>query len=304
MQPANHKNIRIPVIFGEVLFDCFPDGPAVIGGAPFNVAWHLQAYGLSPLMISSIGEDELGQRVRDAMTGWQMNRQGLQTDSEHPTGSVKIEFIDGEPHYTIVEHRAYDHIDRARLPAIDSASVLYHGTLALRNRPSREALEDLRNRLDAMVLLDVNLRDPWWRKEDVLACTDASDWVKLNEDELQLLGGDDGNDHRSRAQRFLQHHDLAGLVVTLGEKGAFACTAQGGFAEVEPAGLSEVVDTVGAGDAFTSVLILGLSREWPLGLILQRAQDFAARVVAQRGATIHDREVYRDMLRDWSERTT
>ena len=172
--------------------------------------------------------------------------------------------------------------------------------LALRNRPSHEALEDLRKGLDAMVLLDVNLRDPWWCKEDVLACADAADWVKLNEDELKLLGGDDVIDHLSRAQRFLQRHSLAGLVVTLGEKGAFACTAQGGFAEVEPAGLAEVVDTVGAGDAFTSVLILGLSREWPLALTLQRAQDFAARVVSQRGATIHERELYAEVLLGWS----
>jgi fructokinase len=300
MQTLNHENVRVPVVFGEVLFDCFPDGSAVIGGAPFNVAWHLQAFGLTPLVISSVGEDELGERVRDAMCGWHMDTRGLQTDSWHPTGSVNIEIIDGEPHYTIVEQRAYDHIDCARLPAIGLASVLYHGTLALRNRPSREALEELRNGLDAMVLLDVNLRDPWWRKEEVLACADASDWVKLNEDELKLLGGDDATDHRSRAQCFLQTHGLTGLVVTLGKKGAFACTAQGGFAEVEPAGISEVVDTVGAGDAFTSVLILGLSREWPLALTLQRAQGFAARVVAQRGATIHNRELYAEVMLNWS----
>jgi fructokinase len=300
MQSLDHENASIPVIFGEVLFDCFPGEEAVIGGAPFNVAWHLQAFGLSPLMISSIGEDELGERVRDAMSGWQMDTRGLQTDNGHPTGSVKIAIIDGEPHYTIVEHRAYDHIDRARLPAIDAASVLYHGTLALRNRPSRKALEDLRNGLDAMVLLDVNLRDPWWCKKDVLTCVAAADWVKLNEDELKLLGGDNATGHLSRAQRFLQRHDLTGLIVTLGEKGAFACTAQGGFAEVEPAGLSEVVDTVGAGDAFTSVLILGLSREWPLALTLQRAQDFAGRVVSQRGATIHERELYAEVLLGWS----
>ena len=85
------------------------------------------------------------------------------------------------------------------------------------NASSREALEDLRNGLDAMVLLDVNLRDPWWRKEEVLACADAANWVKLNEDELKLLGGDDASDHLSRAQRFLQRHGLAGLVVTLGK---------------------------------------------------------------------------------------
>lgn len=299
MKPAK-QNTNIPVIFGEVLFDCFPDGEAVIGGAPFNVAWHLQAFGLSPLMISRIGEDELGRQVLDTMSGWQMDTRGLQTDSEHPTGSVSIRIIDGEPQYTIVEHCAYDHVDRAQLPTIGSASVLYHGTLAMRNSTSREALGDLRNGLDAMVLLDVNLRDPWWCKEEVLACVDAADWVKLNGDELRVLGDTEVTDHHASAQRFLQRHDLAGLIVTLGENGAFAFTAQGGFAEVEPAGLCEVVDTVGAGDAFTAVLILGLSREWPLALTLQRAQDFAARVVARRGATIHERGLYRDMLRDWS----
>ncbi|MBT8070140.1 MAG: carbohydrate kinase [Xanthomonadales bacterium] len=300
MYDLNSKNTKVPVIFGEVLFDCFPDGSAVIGGAPFNVAWHLQAFGLSPVMVSSVGEDELGKQVRDAMSGWQMDTRGLQTDSAHPTGSVKIEIVGGEPHYTIVEHRAYDYIDGAQLPDIGTASVLYHGTLALRNGRSREALEALRQDLDAMVLLDVNLRDPWWRKEDVLACADAADWIKLNQDELKVLGDADTIDDRSRAQQFLRHHGLAGLVVTLGENGAFACTAQGGFADVGPAAIAEVVDTVGAGDAFTSVLILGLSQQWPLALTLQRAQDFATRVVAQRGATIHERELYKEMLRNWS----
>ena len=35
-------------VFGEVLFDVFPDGKQVLGGAPFNVAWHLQAFGIAP----------------------------------------------------------------------------------------------------------------------------------------------------------------------------------------------------------------------------------------------------------------
>ncbi|MBA1332725.1 carbohydrate kinase, partial [Candidatus Endoriftia persephone str. Guaymas] len=49
-----------PIIFGEVLFDCFEDGSRVLGGAPFNVAWHLQALGAAPLFISRVGDDSLG----------------------------------------------------------------------------------------------------------------------------------------------------------------------------------------------------------------------------------------------------
>ncbi len=130
----------VPLIFGEVLFDCFPDGNSVLGGAPFNVAWHLHAFGQSPLMISRIGDDALGKKVKSAMQDWKMNTTGLQLDPEHPTGSVDIEFDNGEPRYTIVEHRAYDYIDAASLPSSAENSVLYHGSLALRNQNSREAL--------------------------------------------------------------------------------------------------------------------------------------------------------------------
>jgi fructokinase len=288
-----------PVIFGEVLFDCFPDGASVLGGAPFNVAWHLQAFGLAPLMISSVGDDALGADVRDAMRNWQMNTRGLQTDRAHPTGSVAVEIVNDEPRYTIVDQRAYDHIDRARLPSVAAAQLLYHGTLALRNERSREALEYLRGTLDTTILLDVNLRDPWWKREEVLALADASDWVKLNEDELALLGETGAADVHGRARRFLQRHDLSGLVVTLGARGAAAYTAAGETAAVEPDAVQDIVDTVGAGDAFTSVLILGLVRHWPLAATLRRAQEFASRVVVQRGATIHDPAIYWGLMKKW-----
>jgi len=295
----NNDGGHVPVIFGEVLFDCFPDGSKVLGGAPFNVAWHLQAFGLAPLMISSVGDDALGASVREAMQDWQMDTRGLQTDQAHPTGSVNIELIEDEPRYSILEQRAYDYIDPARLPAVGAAQMLYHGTLALRNDRSREALKSLRKTLDTMVLLDVNLRDPWWNRADVLAFADAADWVKLNEDELVQLGEPGAADEYSRAQNFLQKHALAGLVVTLGAKGAIAYTAAGEFAAVAPAAVQEVVDTVGAGDAFTSVLILGFVSGWPLAATLRRAQDFASRVVTQRGATIHQLSLYRELMQDW-----
>jgi fructokinase len=287
-----------PVIFGEVLFDCFPDGNSVLGGAPFNVAWHLQAFGLSPLMITSIGEDELGKKVISAMQGWQMNTAGLQLDPKHPTGSVDIAFDDGEPRYTIVEHRAYDYIDSALLPAANEDSVLYHGSLALRNKNSREALSKLKQHHSGMIFLDVNLRDPWWQKEYVLKLADDADWVKLNEDELSQLGSGVG-DIKSQAGKYIDIHRLKGLVITLGEKGAVALTDDGEYAEVSPSQTLEVVDTVGAGDAFTSVLILGLTNEWPLDQTMKRAQEFASLIVGQQGATVHDQTFYQEKVTEW-----
>jgi fructokinase len=293
-----NKDHAVPVIFGEVLFDCFPDGNSVLGGAPFNVAWHLQAFGMSPLVVSSIGDDELGHKVQSAMQDWGMNVSGLQLDPLHPTGSVDIEFNDGEPQYTIVEHRAYDYIDAGLLPSLPRNRLLYHGSLALRNQASRDALSSLKQHHSDTVFMDVNLRDPWWEKMFVLKLADDADWVKLNEDELIQLGRGTG-DIESQAREFLDTHKLKGLVVTLGAKGAIALTDDGKQAGAAPSRTLEVVDTVGAGDAFTSVLILGIMLQWPLQQTIQRAQQFASLMVGRQGATVHDPGFYRAMIADW-----
>lgn len=294
----NDNNHAVPVIFGEVLFDCFPDGNSVLGGAPFNVAWHLQAFGLKPLVVSSIGDDDLGKQVKSAMHDWRMTTAGLQLDAVHPTGSVDIEFIDTEPRYSIVEHRAYDYIDQASLPTLPENSLLYHGSLALRNKVSRDALSTLKAHRNATVFMDVNLRDPWWEKSFVLNQVAEASWIKLNEDELDKLGGGRG-DIEAQAGDFVELHGLQGLVVTLGDKGAVALTNDGAVARVSPAQTLNVVDTVGAGDAFTSVLITGVLYAWPLDLIMQRAQNFASMIVERQGATVHDRQFYQTMLADW-----
>jgi fructokinase len=291
----NHTAVQI---FGEVLFDCFPDGNSVLGGAPFNVAWHLQAFGLSPMMITRIGDDELGAQVRSAMLDWNMDTGGVQLDAEHPTGSVDIEFENGEPRYTIVEHRAYDYIEADSLPSSAESSLLYHGTLALRNLKSHDALAKLKQHHSGSIFMDVNLRDPWWQKESVLALAADADWVKLNEDELAELGSGKG-DTRSQADEFVTTNELVGLVVTLGAKGAIALTGNGDFSEVSPSQTLQVIDTVGAGDAFTSVLILGLTKGWPLDQTMQRAQEFASLMVAQQGATVQDQNFYQAKISDW-----
>lgn len=77
-------------LFGEVLFDHFPDGKQVLGGAPFNVAWHLQALGQAPLFISRVGTDPEGEQIRRSMDDWGMDLGGLQTDPALPTGRVSV----------------------------------------------------------------------------------------------------------------------------------------------------------------------------------------------------------------------
>jgi len=285
-------------IFGEVLFDHFPDGSRVLGGAPFNVAWHLQAFGQSPRFISRIGDDPAGHEIAALMAAWDMSREAVQTDSEHPTGSVRILIQDGEPHYEIVADCAYDFIDSKLLEEKQTQGILYHGSLAIRNPVSRTALQAAKARHQGKVFVDVNLRPPWWDRETLLPLLHDADWVKLNEAELIALCPDEQG-LEAAIQAFCAQFDLEILVVTRGEQGAVAYDRQQHFVTVKPPASTAVVDTVGAGDAFAALLLLGLSKQWPLTVALERAQAFACALVGRRGATVADRAFYRAFSEQW-----
>ncbi len=292
------NNKHLIQIFGEVLFDHFPDGSRVLGGAPFNVAWHLQAFGLSPRFISRIGDDAEGREIAALMGAWGMSREGLQTDHDHPTGSVRVLIEDGEPHYDIVADSAYDFIDASLLDEQHSQGILYHGSLALRNPIARAALQSLKARHRGKIFVDVNLRPPWWQRDLLVSLLHDAEWVKLNEVELVELCPD-GSDLENTMQAFCAQYDLETLVVTRGEQGAIACDRERHFVSVKPQTNVEVVDTVGAGDAFAAVLLMGLNEQWPLETTLERAQAFASALVGRRGATVSDREFYRAFSRQW-----
>jgi fructokinase len=288
-----------PVVFGEVLFDVFPDGTEVMGGAPFNVAWHLQAFGLRPLFVSRVGDDALGHAIRDAMRQWGMDLARLQTDPVHPTGTVKVSLRKGEPTFEIKADRAYDHIDPDQLPDLPEGSLLYHGSLALREADSRTALTRIKKASNLRAFVDVNLRPPWWEKETVLALVQAATWVKINGDELALLVPE-GGERPEQARLLQERFGLEGVFVTEGAAGAFACAPAADLHRVRPQGGIQVVDAVGAGDAFAAVLILGLARGWPLQQGLDRAQAFASAMVGRQGATVQDPAFYQPFRDDWS----
>jgi len=283
-------------IFGEVLFDHFPDGKRVLGGAPFNVAWHLQAFGMSPSFISRVGNDAEGETVRTAMSDWGMDTCLLQSDIQYPTGKVKVTFNDGEPAYDIVRPCAYDAVEI--LPQETGCGLLYHGSLALREEKSRLALEQLKSSLPKTVFIDVNLRPPWYQLQQVRQMLQTANWVKLNIDELNILYPET-NSGSAMATDFLHKYELDGLVLTHGAEGAELFTSNGEHFRVQPEKNIEVVDTVGAGDAFASIIILGLHHQWTLDITLQRAQLFASKMVGNRGATVKDADFYQFFINLW-----
>ncbi|MDO9160774.1 MAG: carbohydrate kinase [Methylococcaceae bacterium] len=285
-------------IFGEVLFDHFPDGSRVLGGAPFNVAWHLQAFGQAPRFISRIGNDPSGHEVAALMDSWGMNKKALQIDPDHPTGSVQVMIEDGEPSYEIVADCAYDFIDEKLLDTENTDGFLYHGSLAIRNPAAHAALQAIKARHLGKIFIDVNLRSPWWHRDTLLPLLQDAAWLKLNEAELDELCPGHAT-LESAMQACCTQLDLDGLIVTLGAKGAIACEKNQDFVVAKPPASTKVVDTVGAGDAFSAILLLGLSNRWPLDMTLERAQIFASTLVGRRGATIADVGFYREFSEHW-----
>jgi len=282
-------------IFGEVLFDCFPGGERVLGGAPFNVAWHLQALGNQPRFISRVGNDELGKIILNNMRRWGMDDTSVQLDPDHQTGRVDIEVIDNEPHYNITPDCAYDFIDVGQISQPGDCGVLYHGSLGMRHSVAREAFESLAGNRVLSIFLDVNLRAPWWQKDEVHHWLHRARWAKLNHEELKLMGFDTGNlEHDIASLQSL--FDLDQVILTRAEKGAMVRNSKGVIHHVIPNKVKHFVDAVGAGDAFTAIYIHGLVAGWPIPKTLKIAQNFASKVIGLRGATTNDIGFYRDFI--------
>lgn len=293
------------VVFGEVLFDVFPDGSRSLGGAPFNVARHLAGFGTNPRFVSRIGEDDAGREILRRMAGWAMETEGVQRDPEHATGEVRVTLDDGTPSYEIVENRAWDHIDGAAANAVVDAvvpDVMVAGSLVARSEPSRAALFGVLERWSGPLFLDVNLRPPWTDRVPVDALLARATWAKLNEDELAALSAErrGGAALLDAAAAFRDRHRLGAVVITRGAAGA-AIVSGSGASEAPAAPIGDVVDTVGAGDAFSAVALIGLVRGWDATALLRRAARFAGAICGQRGAVPEGSELYARTMKEWQD---
>jgi len=293
------------ILFGEVLVDIFPER-RVLGGAPFNVARHLRAFGLHPLLITRVGQDQLRDELLAAMTRFDMETRGVQSDPSYPTGQVTIRMDQQGHHFDIQAEQAYDFIDaEAACAAALSSSprLVYFGTLAQRSARSRKALDALLHQLNIHKYLDINLREPWFDDATVERSLHYADTVKMNEDELMAISTQfdlSGITPLDRGRSLQHRFGLRGLQVTCGADGAWQLNADGTALHVEGTAAAEsIIDTVGAGDGFAAVCITGQLLGWPPDLIVSRANTFAATICTLRGAIPPDEGFYSPFAKEW-----
>jgi fructokinase len=276
------------VIWGEVLWDLFPDGPQ-LGGAPANVAWHLGQAGGWARLVTRVGDDERGReaiaRLEDVC-----DASLVQIDRERATGVVEVQVVAGEPRYQLVPGRAWEQIactEEAR-EAIGEAGVLVYGTLAQRTPVGlagwRAAIDAARQ--TCLKVCDVNLRctDRGAPQGDeataVLAALEAADIIKVNDRELAVL-----RDWQGWADPLGMLR--AGRRVVAVTHGAAGSTLHGESASIEIASVHARSggDNVGCGDAYLAILVHGMTLGWELARCGRAASRWSAAVAEARGAT-------------------
>jgi fructokinase len=287
---------RQPLVIGEILFDCFPGGERVPGGAPFNVAWNLRGLGLHPRLVSAVGDDGPGHEMLDLLQSWRLDPSGVRIVPRWPTGSVRVWLEDGHPRFEIPFDQAWDHLEPDDRDWADpEPALVYHGSLIWRHETSRATVRRLVRASSAPRFVDINIRQPWFDREWLEELFGETRWIKLSHDELAWI-----SDRACDSRREIEQA-VAGLrqrfgghtwLVTRGENGAGAIDADGEalFATAPPP--APVVDTVGAGDAFSAAAIAGILRGDSLERVLESAVGFAAKACTIRGATTADPRHY------------
>jgi fructokinase len=280
---------RKAVIVGEVLWDVFPDS-ACLGGAPLNFAVHASRLGLQPILLSAVGDDELGDKTVGEIAALGLNTSLLQRSSQWGTGTAIVAVDEkGQPEFRIPRPAAYD--DYRLTPAENrllralEPSWIYYGTLFPSTAEGRTTLRCLLDALpNATRFYDVNLRHGFDSLELVAELLAAANIVKLNETEAEIVGRHFGlpRDTESFCRAGTSRFGWRAVCVTLGEQG---CAVFDGTGFARAAGETiTVVDTVGAGDAFAAAFVHGLSLEWPAREIARFANRVGALVASRAGA--------------------
>lgn len=274
---------------GELLWDMLPSG-AQIGGAPANFSYHAGALGAETRTISRVGDDKLGHELLAQLKALGVNTECVQVDATLPTGTVAVEIdADGQPCFAIRANVAWDHLqaDAAAMNAASSADALCFGTLAQRDPVSRAAIRKLvaASPSSTLRVLDVNLRQQYYSRALIEESLALATVLKVNDLELPRLVTLFSLEGELRAQleQLAERWQLNAIALTRGDRGSVLLT---NHAYSEHPGVTVTVkDTIGAGDAFTAAMTIGLLSGWALDDVNTHANDVAAFVASRSGGT-------------------
>lgn len=278
---------------GEALFDLFPDGAQVLGGAPLNFAVHAHQigsrFGGDAYPVSRLGNDQLGRRARAAVAALSVSDAFLQTDPVRRTGVVNVTLDEQrQPSYEIATGVAWDAIefDDGLRRLAESCNAVCFGTLGQREAASRATIQSfVAAAKGAIRLFDVNLRQHFHSPDLIRHCCELASAIKLNEEELARLPEMLGI-HGDPIEWLGQEFDLDQILLTRGALGTTLYTPGGVFSG-EPVRypMERGADSVGAGDACAAAAVVALVRGLEPPEIVRMANHAGAFVASRAGAT-------------------
>lgn len=281
---------------GEILFDIYPGGRK-LGGAPFNFIYHVIKITGRGNFVSRVGNDSQGNGILDFLKKENISAKYIQTDDKHKTGAAITNLGKNKiPDFVIEKDSAYDFIEKTSM--LDNlieneTDCLYFGTLAQRNEKSRDTIQSLFKKSGEKYFCDLNIRQDFYSKDLIEKSLTAADVLKLNEEELKLVNKllfGSGYELYNTAKRALEKFKIEMLCVTKGDGGAILFhNREENFYQIKN---GNVVDTVGAGDAYAALLCIGFLSNWKIDKINRLASEFANEIIKIEGALPEDDKVY------------
>jgi fructokinase len=237
--------------------------------------------------ISAVGDDDLGREIMNTVDEKEIKN--CIAVNNYPTSTVGVTLKEGKPEYTIYENVAWDFIELLpeAIQVLKEADAICFGTLAQRSWNSREAIQAALKLVpqNCLKVYDINLRQKYYSKELIQASLSVANVFKINDDEVELfkeLFGLEGTETEV-CQKIRDSYKLDYLALTKGDQGSYLFN--GSEVSFEPTPKVIVEDTVGAGDSFTSAMVMGILNKRPLKEIHQKAVEISAFVCTQKGAT-------------------
>ena len=282
---------RYIVGIGDILWDCLPEGRK-IGGAPANFAYYTKQFGYDSMVVSAVGDDDLGMEIREVL-----DRAGLEYILDvpgYPTGTVEIDLDEnGIPSYDIKENVAYDFIPFT--PELEEVArkcnVACFGSMTQRNPVSRNTirrfLETMPQTGETYKVFDINLRQHFYDKEIIAESLRLCNVFKINDEELVVVKDMfryEGESYREVCLKIISEWNLKYLILTCGTNGSYIFTEnESSFMETP---VVNVADTVGAGDSFISAFMASILKGQDIRTAHELAVKVSAYICTQYGAML------------------
>jgi fructokinase len=277
----NYKIIGI----GELLWDMLPSGKQ-LGGAPANFAYHTNG-----ILVSAIGNDELGKEILTKLDSLSLNKDYIHINNEKPTSTVSVELDEqGKPTYIIHENIAWDFIPNTAelMQLAKTADAVGFGSLAQRSAMSHNTIQAFLKATptNTLRIFDINLRQSYYDKAIIESSLQLANILKINDEELPIVAEMltlSGDDEIAIMKSLSNKYELNLIALTKGDKGSILYTKE--QTSIHKGYPTTIEDTIGAGDSFTAALTMGLLKQHDLDKINDHANRVAAFICSQKGAT-------------------